>query len=241
MSRYITSTEIQKANRQQVYTLERKIYNGALSLDAIGDYLPGNVLVTDLGRMATVYMNKNGCNRLKHSIEELEEKGPLYFQQFFVPAETEIIVNTYLKMQQVQDPSKIFTFAHRAKALHEKSFKWYFASAKLMYTPGQQVSDKILLIVNEVNSTGQIANKINSVLEETDWMKKNFRKFCLLTPREKIIISMVISGKNSCQIADELQVSSLTINTHRRNINVKLETRSIAALYKFSVAFGLHK
>jgi len=239
MKSNLTTREIICTGSQQVFTLESKIRKGEFSIETIGDYLPGNVLVTDLTKLATVYMNKRGCNILKHSVEELAEQGPEYFQQFFVPEEINTIIPTYLEMQKNQKDAGIYNFVHRVKALDESSYKWYFASAKLLYTPNQEVSDKIILIVNEVNSLGNIARKINSVLEESDWMKKNFTKFCRLTPKEKEIIRLLAVGKNSNEISDILGASHLTINTHRRNIKAKLEIKTFSELYKFANAFGL--
>ncbi|WP_276504207.1 response regulator transcription factor [Terrimonas pollutisoli] len=235
----LTNREINDISSQQVYTLERKIHKGEFSIESVGDYLPGNVLVTDLSKLATVYMNKSGCNILKHSVEELEAQGPEYFQNFFVPEEINYIVRTYLDMQQKQNPAGIFNFVHRVKAPAKPAYKWYFASAKLLYTPGEIVSDKVIVIVNEVNSLGTIAKKINSVLEESDWMKKNFKKFCSLTKREKDIIILLVNGKNSSEISDALFISKLTVNTHRRNIAAKLEVKNFAGLYKFAINFGL--
>lgn len=234
-----TISEVNDINSQQVFTLEKKLQKGEFSIEAVGDYLPGNVLVTDLSKLATVYMNKRGCNILKHSAEEIAEKGPEYYQSFFVPEEINLIIQTFLKMQQQQDAGAIYNFVHRVKAIDESSYKWYFASTKLLYTPGQATSDKILLIVNEVNSLGHIAKNINSVLDESDWMKKNFKKFCRLTIREKEIITLLVSGKNSSEISDIFSISRLTVNTHRRNIGEKLEVKSFAGLYKFAQTFGL--
>jgi DNA-binding CsgD family transcriptional regulator len=196
-------------------------------------------LVTDLSKLATVYMNNSGCNILKHSVEELAEQGPEYFQQFFVPEEIGFIIPSYLALQQKQDAAAVFNFVHRVKPLDQTSYKWYFASAKLMYNPDQAISNKILLVVNEVNAAGYIAKKINSVLEESEWMKKHFSKFCRLTRREKDMITLIASGKTSRQAAEILQITRLTANTHRRNIAQKLETKTFAELYRFAVAFEL--
>jgi len=239
MKSNLTDVEIISINSQQVFTLERKIQKGEFSIEAVGDYLPGNVMVTDLSKLATVYMNKRGCNILKHSVEEIAEKGSEYYQNFFVPEEINLIIQNFFKMQQQQDSASTYNFVHRVKAIDEDSYKWYFASTKLLYTPNQVVSDKILLIVNEVNSLGHIAKKINSVLEESDWMKKNYKKFCKLTKREKEIIALLASGKSSSEISDILFISNLTVNTHRRNIIDKLEAKSFAELYKFALVFGL--
>ena len=235
----LTISEVNDINSQQVFTLERKIHQGEFSLESVGDYIPGNVLVTDLSKLATVYVNKCGCNILKHSAAEIEEQGPEYFQRFFVHEEITLIVQKFLKMKQEQNDSAIYNFVQRVKAVDDSSYKWYFASAKLLYTPDQTISDKMLLIVNEVNSLGTIAKKINSVLEESDWMKKNFKKFCKLTIREKEIITLLVNGKSSSEISDIFSISRLTVNTHRRNIADKLEARSFAELYKFALTFSL--
>lgn len=239
MHHTLTYREINAINSQQLYTLERKINKNEFTIEAVGDYLPGNVLVTDLTKLSTVYMNRRGCNIIKHSVEELRELGPEYFQRFFVPEEMGIVVPTYLSMQQEQHASRIYNFAHRVKTMSDGCYKWYFACAKLLYKPGQEVADNMLLIVNEADGAGHIAKKINSVLEESNWMKQNFKKFSRLTKREKEIITLLISGKNSSQIADVLFISRFTVNTHRRNILEKLEIKNLAVLYKFAVVFGL--
>jgi len=171
MSSNLTQQEIKDSNSRQVYTLERKIQQGEFTIQSVGDYLPGNVLVTNLNSLSTEYMNRSGCNILNHSAEELEALGPEYFQRFFVPEEMNVFVPNYLKMQQEQNPARIYNFAHRVKNLEDAGYKWYFASAKLMYTPASPVADKMLLIVNEVNSAGYIAKKINSVLDYYDSTK----------------------------------------------------------------------
>jgi DNA-binding CsgD family transcriptional regulator len=235
----LTTRDINDISSQQIFTLERKIHKGEFSIESVGNHLPGNVLVTDLSRFTTIYMNNRGCNILKHSAEELEELGPEYYQRFFVPEEITVIVRYYEGMLQRQSPSDIYNFVHRVKVPGDSSYKWYFASAKLMYTPGQAVSDKMLLVVNEVNSAGSIAKKINSVLDESDWIKKNFKKFCRLTKREKEIITLLAYGRNGKDVSDILGISRLTVNTHRRNITNKLEAKNFAELYKFAISFGL--
>ncbi|MGY3054523.1 DNA-binding CsgD family transcriptional regulator [Pedobacter sp. UYEF25] len=235
----LTQEEIQDTNSRQIYTLESKISNGDFCIEEIGDYVPGNVLVTNLKNLSTEYMNSSGCNILKHSTEELAALGPEYFQRFFFPEEMNVFVPTYLQMHREQNLTKIYNFAHRVKNLQDASYKWYLASAKLMYSQGDEMADKMLLIVNEVNSAGRIARQINNVLEETGWMKNYFKQFCLLTKREKEIIILVVSGNSSVVIADALQITKLTVSTHRRNISDKLKLKTFSELYRFATAFGL--
>jgi DNA-binding NarL/FixJ family response regulator len=60
-----------------------------------------------------------------------------------------------------------------------------------------------------------------------------------LSPREKEIIGLVRLGLTSCQIADQLSISELTVRTHRRNVMHKLELHNVAALVRFAHEEGL--
>ncbi|MBC7507743.1 MAG: helix-turn-helix transcriptional regulator, partial [Ferruginibacter sp.] len=133
--------------------------------------------------------------------------------------------------------SAVYNFVHRVKSKQDDSYKWYFASAKLLYEQGKTVSDKILVAVNEVNAAGTIAHKINRVLDEGEWMKRNFAKFCRLSKREKQLLGMFAFGKTNTDIAEMLGLTILTVNTHRRNIKAKLGIKTFTEMYRFAVAF----
>jgi DNA-binding NarL/FixJ family response regulator len=53
-----------------------------------------------------------------------------------------------------------------------------------------------------------------------------------LTRREKQIIKLLAEGKTSIKIAEELSVSSLTIDTHRRNLMQKFGVKNTAELIR---------
>lgn len=55
-----------------------------------------------------------------------------------------------------------------------------------------------------------------------------------LTKREVEIIRMVCKEKSTKQIAKDLFLSELTVNTHRRNIFKKLDVKNIAGLINFA-------
>lgn len=60
-----------------------------------------------------------------------------------------------------------------------------------------------------------------------------------LTKREKQILKLIAEGKTSIQIADELSLSALTIETHRRNLMQKLQVKNTAALIKIAMELKL--
>lgn len=60
-----------------------------------------------------------------------------------------------------------------------------------------------------------------------------------LTRREQTIISLLASGSSSKDMAEELNISVRTVETHRRNIKQKLSINSTAALVRYAIEFGL--
>ncbi len=61
----------------------------------------------------------------------------------------------------------------------------------------------------------------------------------LLTPREREVLQLVAEGMSAKEVAVHLNMSVKTVETHRRNMMVKLNTRSIAELTKYAVREGL--
>lgn len=55
-----------------------------------------------------------------------------------------------------------------------------------------------------------------------------------LSNQEKEIIKWIVLGKTSKEIADILCISKMTVDTHRRNINRKLEISNSSSLVKFA-------
>lgn len=60
-----------------------------------------------------------------------------------------------------------------------------------------------------------------------------FVKKISITTRELEVIKYIREGLTSQQIADKMNVSFYTIETHRRNIHVKLDVKSTAELIRF--------
>ncbi len=57
--------------------------------------------------------------------------------------------------------------------------------------------------------------------------------------REREVLQLIAEGRTSPQIAQELNISPGTVETHRRNIMRKLDLHSVAELTKFAVREGI--
>jgi DNA-binding CsgD family transcriptional regulator len=62
-----------------------------------------------------------------------------------------------------------------------------------------------------------------NIQEDTETFTKSYDLF---TRRERDILKHIVEGSNSKQIADELNISLHTVNTHRKNILLKADCKS---------------
>ena len=69
--------------------------------------------------------------------------------------------------------------------------------------------------------------------------KKPQNTYTPLTDREKEIVKLVAEGKSTAEIASIIHLSSLTVETHRKNIYTKLGMNKIAGLVKYAIDEGL--
>ena len=60
-----------------------------------------------------------------------------------------------------------------------------------------------------------------------------------LSPREREVLQLLAEGKSSKEIAEQLFLSSRTVETYRAQIMDKLNIRTIAGLTKYAVRHGL--
>lgn len=60
-----------------------------------------------------------------------------------------------------------------------------------------------------------------------------------LTKRERQILKLVVSGKTNNLIAEELFISPLTVDTHRRNLMKKMKVSNTASLVKMAIEKAL--
>lgn len=65
--------------------------------------------------------------------------------------------------------------------------------------------------------------------------------FPTISRREKQILQLIVDERTTSEIADELFISFGTVETHRRNLLLKLNARNTAGLVKAAIEFELLK
>ncbi len=93
-------------------------------------------------------------------------------------------------------------------------------------------TELITCIQEALNNEITFSQEVKEILARAD--VSALKQLPSLTRREKEVLKMIAEGKTSIEIAKELFVSPLTIETHRRNLMQKFDAKNVAALMKLA-------
>jgi len=100
-------------------------------------------------------------------------------------------------------------------------------------------------IINAIKATAKqekfFCNKILNFILEKSFAKPEDGSPIPLSSREIEIVRLVVDGKIAKEIASELNLSTHTIYTHRKNIMNKLELKSTSELVLYALEKGIVK
>jgi FixJ family two-component response regulator len=63
--------------------------------------------------------------------------------------------------------------------------------------------------------------------------------FATLSPREREVMALVVTGRMNKQVAAEIGIAEITVKMHRRNIMKKMTAKSFADLVRMAEALGI--
>jgi FixJ family two-component response regulator len=75
--------------------------------------------------------------------------------------------------------------------------------------------------------------------EELKFVSELRRRFESLTPRERDVFALVVTGRPNKQLAVELGLSEMTVKVHRSQITKKMKATSIVELVRMADRLGI--
>lgn len=60
-----------------------------------------------------------------------------------------------------------------------------------------------------------------------------------LSEREKEVLALIVKEYSTQEIAEKLEISARTVDTHRKHIGKKLQTKSLIGLTKYAIQEGM--
>ncbi len=108
--------------------------------------------------------------------------------------------------------------------------------AYLLKTSGKEEVERVIRLVHAGEEYFNIdQGRRAGALHSEDFFLKTFS----LTQRELEIIGMIKEGLGNKEIADKLCLSPYTVDTHRKNIHVKLGVTKVSDLIRFAIEHHL--
>lgn len=132
-----------------------------------------------------------------------------------------------------------YTFFQQVRQGINEPWSWHLSSSRIL---AQDELGKPLLTLTtsfQIDDMQHIAKKASNILDEHNFSRENKVLFERLTKRKLEVLKHLALGKSAIETADEMFISSLTVETHRKTIRKKLETNSFYELAKYARAFDL--
>jgi DNA-binding NarL/FixJ family response regulator len=105
----------------------------------------------------------------------------------------------------------------------------------LGYVLKNSSEDEILSAINDVSKgVRHLGYEVNEILKPS----KTTEKIPLLSRRETEVLKLIADGFTNQEIADKMFISPLTVDSHRKNLLMKLSARNTAALIKIAICKG---
>ena len=85
----------------------------------------------------------------------------------------------------------------------------------------------------------QALERSRTALSREAEMQELRKRFALLSPRERQVMALVVSGRLNKQIGGELEISVITVKTHRGKVMHKMKADSLADLVNMAAKLRL--
>lgn len=220
-------------------SLSAKINDKIEALSNIADQLPGVIIVHYIPDFTVAYMSANGLNSLNVTIEELKAMGTEYYSRYFNKDDAADYVPKIAAIIEKNDLNDHTSFFQQVRSRPDGEWVWHFSITKIFM---QDEEGKPVLSITTsmpVDPLQHVTKKVERLLEENNFLRDNYLLFASLTEREKTILKYLALSYSAADIAAQLSISILTVETHRKNVRKKLRLTTAYELNRFASAFDL--
>jgi len=205
---------------RNLYQNDRQLFN------QLNDYIPYSIHINRKDNLDIIYANDKPLFKAPE-MEKLVEIGSSYLDKISCPILHRNAVAKATKFRNDNDFDSVCSYLQQLQ--FNKEMK-YFYSNKLILD-----EDLYFNISSTVDELGLIGKVFNSIFKPIHTNKVTWQQFQSLTKQEKKILHLLANGHSTKEVAERLFISTHTAQTHRRNINQKLNISSVSDLVKISL------
>lgn len=208
-------------------------------LASVEHLIPAVVIIHDLqGRV--MWMSKMGLEQLDISMEEiLNSSAEDYYSRYFNESDAKDYVPKILGLLERNNDDEIITYFQQVRYREHLDWTWHMSSTRIFYRDEQNNPLYTITMSFPIDAMHHMVNKAGKLLDENNFLRQNHHRYCRLSKREREVLKYMALGKSSSETAIELFISLGTVDTHRKNIRKKLETKSYFELSQYARSFDL--
>ncbi len=227
-----TERETLESHIQSTYIIDQMIHGKMAKLDEVAELIPGFIHINDQHTLQVEKLYPE-VTRLGITAQEIIDMGEDYLYKYLHPETQKRVFPKFLDFYSQNDTNAVcsdFQYVLTGK----DTYQWIFTATKISLELG-----KLISVSNFIDTIGPLSDKLERLLSENLFLRRNFKRFASLTRREKEILKLIALGFSNKEICDQLHISQFTVTTHRRNLKAKLEAKRITDIQRYAIAFGL--
>ncbi len=203
-------------------------------LERVVDEVPAILYASNNTKKTVYWCNSAMSDATGYSLEEMTSMGMEFFRQIMHPEDFSLAETARQSFIAAKD---VFGGVTRIRRKGATSWYWLVGLAKPFNRDEDgNVKDVICCFLDltlAMDTNIQLSEAMREVLR-----RQNENQLNKLTPREKDVFALAVQGKNNKEIAAELNLSRYTVETHRKNIRLKLKVRNSTELVALAKRIG---
>ncbi|RFS22567.1 LuxR family transcriptional regulator [Chitinophaga silvatica] len=210
------------------------------ALQMIDTEIPAVIIVMNVVKNHVEYMSPRGIHELGVTLDELKTMGEGYYTTFFNPHDAADYVPKIEAMLKAPAAENVtVTFFQQVRTTLSSDWAWHLGSTRVFLRDSSGIPTHIITCVIPIDPLHHVTSKVNRLLDENNFLRRNQHIFSSLTKREKEILRLLALGFSAAEIAIKVNISEKTAVTHRRNIKAKIGAQSSYDITSFAQAFDL--
>lgn len=203
-------------------------------LESVLHHVPAMIYSYDNNNKAVTWCNERLAETVGFSSDEMTGMGMEFFQNIMHPDDFKLAA---VAQQSFFNNKAQFGGLARIRKKGEIDYRWLLGlEVPFTHDKNGRVVEIIcafLDLTNAIDTNAQLSEALSAIMR-----RQNETLFNKLTPREKDVLGMAVKGLNNKEIAHSLNLSRYTVETHRKNIRLKLKVRNTSELVAIARKIG---
>ncbi len=187
--------------------------------------------------MSMVFSNKKVCEVWDTTSEEINKQGFKYILKIIHPDNLGAVL---LAMKFFKDPNnqhKLYSSTYYVNT--KDGWQWYYVTTKAVVFNEDGTAKYSLSVCSSLNDVLKSRKQNKQFRKNINFYEDNAAKYLSMTKREKAVLKLIGDEFTSIEIAKKLSISTIIVDTDRKNLIKKFDVKSSLGLAKFAIQFKL--